>query len=51
MTTRIDIVEIETQEVVESLDVKGYSERQVGQVMSGLVHQMATDRFMAVEVE
>lgn len=45
----IEVVEIESGEVVQKIDVTGKGERAIERTMRGLLRQMDTERFYAKE--
>lgn len=49
-TVRLDVTDIQTGEVVHSVDVAGKSERAVERVLSGMLMQADTSRYFIAEV-
>lgn len=47
----LEIIEISSGEVVETMDVSGYTPRSVEKILSGLLHQMNTAEYFVKEVE
>ena len=43
----IKIKDIETQEVVKTIDVTGKSDRQIERCLLGIIHQMNQDKYVA----
>lgn len=48
---RLDVTEIETGEVVHSIDVQGKSERAIERVLMGMLTQIDTDRYFVAELD
>lgn len=51
MTSKLEIVHLESGEVVETIDVSRQTERGVEQVLSGLLINMNTDDYAVNEVD
>jgi hypothetical protein len=49
-TVRLDVISIETDAVVHSVDVSGRSERSVERVLMGMLTQIDMDRYYVAEV-
>ena len=52
MTARheLQVIDLETDEVVRTIDVSGHSERQVERIERGLLRNMNRDRYVVDEV-
>lgn len=50
-TITLEVVEIETDKVVHTVDVRGQSERGVERILRGMLINMDRDRFFVREVE
>lgn len=48
-TTRLDVTEIETGEVVHSVDVRGRSEREIERILMGMLVNADSDRYFIAE--